>query len=83
MPNLFGNMLLLNLRTGQPSWNTHGSGLIKQVDHKFVHLKNKNRKAHMRYTLNEHATFFGVLVDGLLSQNTSTMLRRVCIANLL
>ena len=42
MPNLFGNILLLNLSRRQHSRNTHGSGLIKQFDHILVHLKNKN-----------------------------------------
>ena len=34
--------LLLNLNTGQHSWNTHGSGFIKPFHHILVHLKNKN-----------------------------------------
>ena len=43
VPNLFGKILLLNLSTGQHSWNMHGSDFIKPFDHTFVHLKNKNR----------------------------------------
>ena len=47
MPNLFGKILLLNLKAGQHSWNTHGSDFIKPFDHILVHLKNKNKERGM------------------------------------
>ena len=44
MPNLLHKILLLNLSTGQHSWNTQSRGFMKPFDHIFVHFKNKRRE---------------------------------------